>query len=365
MPKRVQAASPGFPWRGKFSKVEELKEYLDHDRLTCLLCGRNYINLGLHISAAHKISMDEYREQFGIPWTYGLAGKTFRARASKNVKDMRKSGKWASAPTKEHLEKLLAAGKTKRAPVAAFRNDSRRKILELHGRSEKWGAQELEEFLRRIASGRTPMEVACDKDMPGRKVFYQYLKNDTKFAKKFRKIWDGLPYEVHVRASKLGRKFQRDVIRLRRLDMTWPEIAATLGVSVHAARTTWHKLKQRGELKSSDVNHEHKRYGRKDYEEYLRRIASGRLITEVGHDEDMPQPDLFYIYLRKNPDFKKKFEKMWESLPYEFQARSKRMGKRFRKDVARLHKQGHDWDAIGKMLGVTPSLARRHFEKTV
>ena len=154
----------------------------------------------------------------------------------------------------------------------AFRNDSRRKILKVHGRKEKWGPHDFEEFLKRIATGLTPAEVERQDDMPGKAVFFRYLQANPAFKKKYQKIWDSLPHSVHVRASKLGTKFQKDVIKLRRQDMDWPEIAEELGVNEHAARTTWHKLKKQGKLKPADAKHEYKRYTRKDYDEYLRRI---------------------------------------------------------------------------------------------
>ena len=70
-------AQPGYPWEGCFYDLDEVKEYFDHDRITCLLCGRTYANLGLHISRTHQLSLDEYKEQYGLPWSYGLAGRAF------------------------------------------------------------------------------------------------------------------------------------------------------------------------------------------------------------------------------------------------------------------------------------------------
>jgi len=84
------------------------------------------------------------------------------------------------------------------------------------------------------------------------------------------------------------------------------------------------------------------------------------MITDVSRDPDMPQSDLFYIYLRKNPDFKKKFKAMWEKLPYDQQARSRRTGERFKKDVTRLHRKGQSWKEIGEILGVSSDLAKKH-----
>lgn len=362
MPRKQSPAPPGYPWKDRFTTVEELKEYFDHEKLTCLLCGREFHNLGLHVSTTHQMHKDDYKERFGIPWSYGLAGKKFKAHGSKHFKEMRKTGKIAKAPSKEHIAKLHAAGNKRRMTVEAFRNDSCRKVLEQHGRTEKWGDKDLEEYLQRIASGRTPIEVSHDEDMPGANVFYRYLKNNAGYRKRYEKIWDSLHYEVHIRAGKPSRRFENEVVRLRRKGMTLPEIAGQLEVGVHAVRCAWHRLKKQGRLKDSDKELEYKRYSRKDYEEYLRRIAAGRMITDVGRDPDMPQSDLFYIYLRKNPDFRKKFKAMWEKLPYDQQARSRRMGERFKRDVKRLRKKGHSWEEIGEMLDISSDLAKKHFK---
>jgi len=62
----------GFPWQDKFHTIEEVRAYLDEDRICCLLCGRPFKALGAHLPRVHGVSVDKYKEQFGIPWTYGL-----------------------------------------------------------------------------------------------------------------------------------------------------------------------------------------------------------------------------------------------------------------------------------------------------
>ncbi len=361
MPRKLPPAPPGFPWNGKFKEVSELKKYFAQDKLQCLLCGREYGNLGLHITRGHNISHDDYKVRFGIPWTYGLAGQDFKTTNSKRLKKLRKQGKIPQSPSKQHLKRLHAARSKSRQIVEAFRNDSRRKILEQHGRTEKWQPQDYEEFLKRIAKGRTPHEVSQDKDMPGVHAFNKYAKDNSAFMKRYQKIWDDIPYAVQARAGRLNERFYKEVVRLRRLDLSWPEIAEKLDVTKDAARGAWHILKAKGKLKKNDQAHEYKRYTRQDYDEYLRRVSTGRRVTHVGRDADMPQADLFYIYLRKNPDFKRKFQRMWEDLPYNVQAQSRRMGQRFKREVKSLRRQGLSSEVIGKRLGVSGSLVRAHY----
>ncbi len=241
---------PGFPWSGRFSSFKELKEYFDEDRLTCLLCGRDFSNLGNHVSSGHGITTDDYRQRFGIPWTYGLAGKRFRNISSRRLTKLRKAGKVPYAPSPEHINELKKMSRKRRPFVEASRNDSLDKLLKLHGRKEKWKAENFEEFLRRVASGRTLAEVGRDKDMPHSQTFLKYAAANEKFKKRYEKIWKNLPYSVQVRANKLGEKFEKDVIRLRRRGYTHAEIASDLGVKTAAVRQRWHTLKKRGKLES-------------------------------------------------------------------------------------------------------------------
>jgi len=305
---------PGYPWNGIFSSFEELKEYFNKDRLTCLLCGRNYGNLGIHISQGHGTTMDEYRQQFGIPWTYGLAGKIFRDKSSKHITALRETGKVPYSPSPGHIKKIIKLSQERRPLVEASRNDSRHKLLKLHGRKEKWTQEDYEEYLRRIASGRTPAEVSHDKDMPRRQTFLKYVAVNEKFKKKYEKIWRNLPYSVQVRASKLDKKFERDLIKLRRKGNTLLKIAAALGVTVSAVRQRWHTLKKQGKLTPDDLKLESKRRTLADYEEYLKRIQSGRSVTAVGNDRDMPTYRSFHYYLKKNATFKKRYEKIRKTL---------------------------------------------------
>ena len=61
-----------------FDTIQEVDDYLSGDKIRCLICGRKYKALGIHISQKHRMDVDDYRSRFGIPWTYGLVCKSTR-----------------------------------------------------------------------------------------------------------------------------------------------------------------------------------------------------------------------------------------------------------------------------------------------
>ena len=62
----------GYPIESPFDSINEIREYLSGDLVTCLRCGRQYKGLASHLKRVHEMTADEYREFYGIPWTYGL-----------------------------------------------------------------------------------------------------------------------------------------------------------------------------------------------------------------------------------------------------------------------------------------------------
>lgn len=244
---------PGYPWKGTFTTGEELSAYFDADKITCLLCGRQYTQLANHVIGGHGIPADDYKAQFGIPWSYSLIGKSLKDRFSQHIRTRIKTGKWLPA-SRESIEKMHAASRHRRPIVAAVAETHRRRCLAMRGRSERFGPKEFEEYLRRIASGRTPSEVSEDKDMPCQTLFDRQIKENPDFRRRYTEIWESLSYSVHVRAYKLGEKFKKDLVVLRRQGLTWPEVAGRLGVKTTTVRNAWHILKKQGKLEAADLD---------------------------------------------------------------------------------------------------------------
>lgn len=76
---RRRSVMPGFPVLDPFSNIEEVKSYLSGEFITCLLCGKEYRDIGKHLRL-HSMSVDEYKEKYKIPWSFSLASAITRER---------------------------------------------------------------------------------------------------------------------------------------------------------------------------------------------------------------------------------------------------------------------------------------------
>jgi predicted transcriptional regulator len=70
------------PEREPFQTREQVDEYLSGESLQCLICGRRFNGLHMHLKFKHGITDDEYRQRFGIPRSRSLTSVTYRAKAT-------------------------------------------------------------------------------------------------------------------------------------------------------------------------------------------------------------------------------------------------------------------------------------------
>jgi len=102
---------PGFPITEKFTTIESIREYLYGEKICCLICGRTYKGLLGHIPA-HKISADEYKERFGLPYRTGLTSAGTKIKNKNN--GLLNVDRLAAIRTPESIASLRAAAKVQR-----------------------------------------------------------------------------------------------------------------------------------------------------------------------------------------------------------------------------------------------------------
>jgi len=104
---------PGYPIEEPFQSIEEVKEYLSGDRITCLLCGKSYKKLLMHTVQIHGVDGDEYKERYHIPWTYGLLTKESSARYSRLMQKRMEEGFIPPMKVGEEHSKMVAKKRRK------------------------------------------------------------------------------------------------------------------------------------------------------------------------------------------------------------------------------------------------------------
>ena len=105
---------PGFPIEEKFLTPESLAEYFGGSTIVCLQCGKRYRTLGVHLKTIHGMEPDEYREIYGIPWTYGLS---CAATSDLHAEDARRKIADGIFEPGKYLDRAAAATQKKRQPV--------------------------------------------------------------------------------------------------------------------------------------------------------------------------------------------------------------------------------------------------------
>lgn len=243
--KRQLGPLPGYPWEGKFQTVEEIRHYLDQTKLVCLLCGREFALLSQHLRMTHDMEADRYKEMYGLRWTTALAGVDHREAMGQRLRRTRALGKISPSPSPEHIKKLRRAALHRRPKVEADRKAWISRLRPAGGRQRVVNAPErMEEYLRRIATGRTPNEVGRDDDTPDFRYFYQHCSENHDYRRRFEAIWDQLPFAVQVRGHRTGPRFRKTVIALRAEGKMWAEIGRIMGVREGTVRDAWHRWKK-------------------------------------------------------------------------------------------------------------------------
>lgn len=85
--------------------LEEIRAYYSGDAIVCMRCGKSYRNLGVHLKAIHAMTVDDYKEMYGLPWSRGLSCDESRI--------LRRDGLLARLDVGELTELAAAARKKK------------------------------------------------------------------------------------------------------------------------------------------------------------------------------------------------------------------------------------------------------------
>jgi len=238
---------PGFPRTEPITTAEELREYRSGDRIQCLLCGKFFKALSRHIEPIHEVTVEEYHRMYGLPWSRGLTSDETHEKKSAVLKRRIEAGEWDPTANSPPLDEIRKNTERERFPVHddIVRKECLSKTPTHKGEDTRiWREEHYDEFLRRIASGRTRIEVCSDPDMPRFTAMIEKLRGDPDFRNRYDKIRWTFPYGVQVRTGGLGPKFDEELKSLLDLGLSHQQCAEILGV--HKTAIFTHAKRIRG-----------------------------------------------------------------------------------------------------------------------
>jgi hypothetical protein len=219
-----------FPWRGRFETKTEIDDYFAGDKVRCLLCGKQFKALSSHLGRVHDVTVDDYREQYGLPWQRGLCGAGTTEKMSKNMLNRRNNG---FCPPIEAAQKASIKAANRR-PDQPFLVKAKAENLEpINEKNRKYCDQDFWNVLDKMLREKKGLNEACkDPKMPHIKSVSTYAQKNAEYRKELEKTYAKLPYSVQAGAGRLlEKRFREDLLSLKRSGITVADMSRLLGVS--------------------------------------------------------------------------------------------------------------------------------------
>lgn len=225
----------GYPIEARPFTLDEIKDYFSGDRITCLLCGKSFRGLGMHLPQMHSVTGDEYRKMYGLPWRRGLSCEDSRDLKSQ-ISTSLGHGERLKESEFSHLWRKKAneaARKQRRQPfMTEVSMKNRAKIEKMP--EKDYGRAEFLNIISSIKSGCTLGEALNLNGSPGQSWFSQYKRENPEAKRLYEETVDSLPYAQQARMESLGPRFWEEVRRLRGEGLSDHGIARETEVSAMA-----------------------------------------------------------------------------------------------------------------------------------
>ena len=234
---------PGFPWRGQFKTKDEIDQYFnDPDGIQCLLCGRYYEFLSIHLRNSHEISHKQYRDWYGLPWRKGLVSRNVSKGFSSRLKERIKNGSFKPRPdNKAAVNKIRAGGRRKDQPYLTEIKVEKAKGLSK--KNIKHSHKDYEKVLSVMLKHKIALREACmDESLPASSRVLSYAESNPGFRKKLMDTYYALPYDVQARADMFSPQFYEDLKKLKAKGLANTEIGSKLGVSYKTVKTRLERI---------------------------------------------------------------------------------------------------------------------------
>ena len=181
----------------KFQTFKEIEEYYRGNRIQCLECGKWYKELGWHLKSKHKISCDEYKKAFGLPWSRGLVSEELHLRKSKTAKKLVREKKIAQHFDSDDFSKKrsLVTRKPNQPFMTVFLREHGKKLMGKYripsppGRERLWFKEHFEKYLIELkTTKKTILEVYERGKWPHPNMLYRYAKQNPEFGERLKAV---------------------------------------------------------------------------------------------------------------------------------------------------------------------------------
>ncbi|MFQ6183602.1 MucR family transcriptional regulator [Sinorhizobium meliloti] len=227
---------PGFPRETKFQCMEDIDRYFSGNSIQCLECGHHFTALPRHLTRAHEVSADEYKEKHGLPWGRGLTCGLFHDELSQKAKE---DGSVANI------------GDIRSAPTRGRKLNTRDYCPARVNAKHVYSPETYFAFADRVAAGEPILTISREEAMPSVMAVRGFIEKNIEFAR----YWEErvkpniLPLRKDNRVSLESGRVAK-AISMARGGATVKEIAAATGYSDANARLflkgkTWKTLKVR------------------------------------------------------------------------------------------------------------------------
>jgi predicted transcriptional regulator len=245
----------GYPEPAHNFTIEETERYFSGEKITCLLCGKLFHKLGGQHLLLHSVTLQEYKDRYGLPQRTGLVGRLSHERYSAATHVRIDAGEMPILGNKD-IQAMAALGARKSRPR---RNNKERcmKNLGLNRRKEIT-KDDVISVLNAMKENDSSLSVMCEN--LDRSAGYMRGKiREFDLESLYQDTIDSLSIETLIKSEAVtnSKTVKNIVIKKRAEGWTMSSIAEWLGTSVTTVRIlvygeAYNKQKEKDRERSKD-----------------------------------------------------------------------------------------------------------------
>jgi hypothetical protein len=214
-----------------FTSKEDVANYFSGNKIQCLICGKWFCTLATHIVKMHRVTVDDYKEMYGLPWGHGLVADDTRKKSADSLKRRINEGEKALMKTPEERRCLV-----EKAAAAKERPKKSYDIERIVNAGRRFNSEKTVETVRKAEEIISVMEreklpactICSQPGQPGIHIIYRAFITKPELRERYEKAKMALPRGVEVKLAMTKTEIKNAVLALRELKLTTREIAKEL-----------------------------------------------------------------------------------------------------------------------------------------